>query len=174
MKKKEKNKNKRNNINKSKDETNQQETIINSSNCYEEDESKIIYLINFLQNILNDNKKTILYNFWKNLQKIKTNYILYDSLKSKGRFKSIKYNNQHAGNKNIIEILKFKPSKKLSLDKEEENNTMNNIGITKEELNNENKGNNNYILNNKSCINIFDKKKKMEKNLYNNTDMEQK
>ena len=56
----------------------------------EDIKDSIIYLINYLQNMYNDNKKMILFNFFKNLRKIKTNALLHTSIKSKGKNNSKK------------------------------------------------------------------------------------
>jgi len=68
---KEESKNEKENIDNSEEELN--------NNCDINDEVKnsINYLISLLQNVYDDNKKSILYNFFKNLKKIKTNSLLY-------------------------------------------------------------------------------------------------
>ena len=84
----------------------QKDKIKNNSNSFENDDTNVIYLINFLQNIYNDNKKTIIYNFWKNLKKINTNYILQSKMKSKKTTNNI--NEKRIENKNIIELQNYR------------------------------------------------------------------
>jgi hypothetical protein len=55
---------------------NSEENIINND-INDEIKNSINYLISLLQNVYDDNKKSILYNFFKNLKKIKTNSLLY-------------------------------------------------------------------------------------------------
>ena len=137
-------------------------------------ENKIIYLFNFLENLFNDNKKTILYIFWKNLKKIKNNYILQNSIHSNEKISTVKSNNNKiADNKNIIELTKLNPSIRKTRNKDEKNNSIFNImksGGILEDKNNK-KSNVNNILFNKSFNNIYDKNEiKME----NKTDIENK
>ena len=158
-------------------EINQQETINNNSNCDEEDENKIIYLFNFLQNIFNDNKKTILYNFWKNLKKIKNSFILRNSLQSSGRYKSMRFNNKQTNN-NIIDLTKYKPQKNIIRNKKEKNDIDFNFIKSNENFDekiNKNKKNMNFIFYNKSCNNIFDKNEiKVENKNNDNVDDSEK
>ena len=166
-------------LNRSIQEINQQETINNDS--YEEDDSKIVYLINFLQNLFNDNKKTILYNFWKNLKKIKTNYILQNSMKAK--YKINKNNEKQNENKNIIELpnyrncnlIKNKLSVNIAKNKDKEENKKYNMIKYKQKIDKKITSNNNdinIIKYNKSCNNIFDKK--AQKNQENSLDNKEK
>ena len=50
---------------------------LNNNDINDETKNSINYLISLLQNVYDDNKKSILYNFFKNLKKIKTNSLLY-------------------------------------------------------------------------------------------------
>ena len=94
-----------NNINSNQLNRSIEETINNNSNSYEDDGGGIEYLINFLENLFIDNKKTILYIFWKNLRKIRTNYILQNSMKHKDKYKQINGNKDGVDTKkNIIEL----------------------------------------------------------------------
>ena len=160
-----------NNSNRDIEDTNQQETIINNS--YEDENTKIIFLINFLQNILNDNKKTILYNFFKNLKKIKTNCILQNSINSKGKYKSNKFKEKKIDRKKIIELPKYsnnnftkiKPSINIARNKEEDEEKYLEVNIIKsgQDLSkkiNHNKNEISSILYNKSFNNLFDKNSK--------------
>ena len=82
----------------------------NNSKLKKDDENKLIYLFNFLENLFNDNKKTIIYFFWKNLKKIKNNFILKASIQSIGKFNSFKYtDSKNTYNQIIIELTKLKP-----------------------------------------------------------------
>ena len=102
------------------DEQSNQQNTINNSNSFEDNNNhnisenikdSVIYLINFLQNMYNDNKKLILFNFFKNLKKIKTNSLLHFSMKSreKNKLKSLN-STQRDNNNNIIEISNYKNS----------------------------------------------------------------
>ena len=112
------------NIGEEESQSNQKITLNNSISSTEEKNSKnedinnsIIYLINFLQNLLDDNKKLILFNFFKNLKKIKTNALLHTSIKNKVKNKSKNeniINSQRYNNKNIIEINNFNNYKNLN------------------------------------------------------------
>ena len=105
-------------------QSNQKLNLNNSVSSTEEKNSKnedinnsIIYLINFLQNLFDDNKKLILFNFFKNLKKIKTNALLHTSIKNKVKNKSKNeniINSQRYNNKNIIEINNFNNYKNLN------------------------------------------------------------
>ena len=55
----------------------------------------------------NNNKKIILFIFFKNLKKIKTNALLHTSIKTKGKYyksKNVVNNIQRNNEKNIIEL----------------------------------------------------------------------
>ena len=104
------------------DEQSIQQNTINNSNSFDENNNhnnnnnenikdSVIYLINFLQNMYNDNKKLILFNFFKNLKKIKTNSLLYFSMKTREKNKLKSLNNAQRNNNNkIIEISNYKNS----------------------------------------------------------------
>ena len=59
----------------------------NHNNIYinEDMNNSLCYLISLLQNMYDDIKKSILYTFFKNLRKIKTNSLFYNSIKNKGK-----------------------------------------------------------------------------------------
>ena len=165
-------------LNKNNEEKNQKEKFKYNSNSSEDDDTNIIFLINFLQNIFNDNKKTILYNFWRNLKKIKTNYILQNKIKTKKTIN--KSREQKIENNNIIELQNYRNNNnliknKLSItssgNKEREKNANKPNIIKKINLN---QNNINAIKYNKSCNNIFDKSnKKNEENSLENKDKSQ-
>ena len=165
-------------LNKNNEEKNQKEKFKYNSNSSEDDDTNIIFLINFLQNIFNDNKKTILYNFWRNLKKIKTNYILQNKIKAKKTI--IKSSEQKIENNNIIELQNYRNNNnliknKLSItssgNKDREKNANKPNIIKKINLN---QNNINAIKYNKSCNNIFDKSnKKNEENSLDNKDKSQ-
>ena len=165
-------------LNKNNEEKNQTEKSKFNSNSSEDDDTSIIFLINFLQNIFNDNKKTILYNFWRNLKKIKTNYILQNKIKAKKTI--IKSSEQKIENNNIIELQNYRNNNnliknKLSItssgNKDREKNANKPNIIKKINLN---QNNINAIKYNKSCNNIFDKSnKKNEENSLENKDKSQ-
>ena len=165
-------------LNKNNEEKNQTEKSKFNSNSSEDDDTNIIFLINFLQNIFNDNKKTILYNFWRNLKKIKTNYILQNKIKAKKTI--IKSSEQKIENNNIIELQNYRNNNnliknKLSItssgNKDREKNANKPNIIKKINLN---QNNINAIKYNKSCNNIFDKSnKKNEENSLDNKDKSQ-
>ena len=165
-------------LNKNNEEKNQKEKFKYNSNSSEDDDTSIIFLINFLQNIFNDNKKTILYNFWRNLKKIKTNYILQNKIKAKKTI--IKSSEQKIENNNIIELQNYRNNNnliknKLSItssgNKDREKNANKPNIIKKINLN---QNNINAIKYNKSCNNIFDKSnKKNEENSLDNKDKSQ-
>ena len=165
-------------LNKNNEEKNQKEKIKYNSNSYEDDDTSIIFLINFLQNIFNDNKKTILYIFWRNLKKIKTNYILQNKIKTKKTIN--KSTEQKIENNNIIELQNYRNNNnliknKLSItssgNKDREKNANKPNIIKKINLN---QNNINAIKYNKSCNNIFDKSnKKNEENSLDNKDKSQ-
>ena len=92
-------------------------SFIEENNKINEDiKNSIIYLINFLQNMYNDNKKLVLFNFFKNLRKIKTNALLHNSIKTRGKQKLKKnaINIQRNNNKKVIEINNFNNYKILN------------------------------------------------------------
>ena len=154
-------------------EINNQEKINVDSNLNEENKSKIIYLINFLQNILNDNKKTILYNFWKNLQKIRTNFLLHNSLQAKKLYKSIKCNNQNVEKQKVIDLKENKPSMIAAKNNQQKKNCMIIDVNLQNKINKENDTNN--FLYNKNCNNItYKKEKKVERNYNKKSDLEKK
>ena len=165
-------------LNKNNEEKNQKEKFKYNSNSSEDDDTNIIFLINFLQNIFNDNKKTILYNFWRNLKKIKTNYILQNKIKAKKTIN--KSREQKIENNNIIELQNYRNNNnliknKLSItssgNKDREKNANKPNIIKKINLN---QNNINAIKYNKSCNNIFDKSnKKNEENSLDNKDKSQ-
>ena len=165
-------------LNKNNEEKNQKEKFKYNSNSSEDDDTSIIFLINFLQNIFNDNKKTILYNFWRNLKKIKTNYILQNKIKTKKTIN--KSREQKIENNNIIELQNYRNNNnliknKLSItssgNKDREKNANKPNIIKKINLN---QNNINAIKYNKSCNNIFDKSnKKNEENSLENKDKSQ-
>ena len=171
-----------NNSNRNIEKTNQKNKIINNTNSIEnDDDTNVIYLINFLQNIYNDNKKTIIYNFWKNLKKINTNYILQSKMKSKKTTNNI--NEKIIENKNIIELPNYKNNNltkiKLSTtntgNKEEEENMKFDIKQRKLNINKKislNKNDINGIKYNKSCNNLFEKNN--QKNEENSLDNKEK
>ena len=165
-------------LNKNNEEKNQTEKSKFNSNSSEDNDTNIFFLINFLQNIFNDNKKTILYNFWRNLKKIKTNYILQNKIKAKKTI--IKSSEQKIENNNIIELQNYRNNNnliknKLSItssgNKDREKNANKPNIIKKINLN---QNNINAIKYNKSCNNIFDKSnKKNEENSLDNKDKSQ-
>ena len=165
-------------LNKNNEEKNQTEKSKFNSNSSEDNDTNIIFLINFLQNIFNDNKKTILYNFWRNLKKIKTNYILQNKIKTKKTIN--KSREQKIENNNIIELQNYRNNNnliknKLSItssgNKDREKNANKPNIIKKINLN---QNNINAIKYNKSCNNIFDKSnKKNEENSLDNKDKSQ-
>ena len=124
------NNNKLENIGEEESQSNQLITINNSIFSVEQNETinedmrnSTIYLINFLQNMYNDNKKLILFNFFKNLKKIKTNSLLHTSMKTKIKNKTKNtciINSQRYNNKNIIEINNFNNYKNISNNKSDE------------------------------------------------------
>ena len=73
----------KNQISKINNSNNSGEEIINNY-ISEEVKNSTKYLISLLQNRYDDNKKSILYNFFKNLRKIMTNSLLLNSVKLKG------------------------------------------------------------------------------------------
>ena len=166
------------NLNKNDEEKNQTEKSKFNSNSSEDNDTNIFFLINFLQNIFNDNKKTILYNFWRNLKKIKTNYILQNKIKAKKTI--IKSSEQKIENNNIIELQNYRNNNnliknKLSItssgNKDREKNANKPNIIKKINLN---QNNINAIKYNKSCNNILDKSnKKNEDNSLDNKDKSQ-
>ena len=165
-------------LNKNNEEKNQKEKFKYNSNSSEDDDTSIIFLINFLQNIFNDNKKTILYNFWRNLKKIKTNYILQNKIKAKKTI--IKSSEQKIENNNIIELQNYRNNNNLiknklsitSSGKKDREKNANKPNIIKKI--NLNQNNINAIKYNKSCNNIFDKSnKKNEENSLDNKDKSQ-
>ena len=89
----------------------------NNNKINEDIKNSIIYLINILQNMFNDNKKLMIFNFFKNLRKIKTNALFHNSIKTREK-KIFKNNNllnsQRNNNKNIIEINNFNNYKVLN------------------------------------------------------------
>ena len=100
----------------------------NNSKLKKDNENKIIYLFNFLENLFNDNKKTIIYFFWKNLKKIKNNFILKSSIQSNGKFNSFKFiDSKNADNQKIIELTTLKPLIRKTRNKEGKNNSIFNI-----------------------------------------------
>ena len=115
-----KNKGKNKKIEGEEDEQSNHQNTINNSNSFEENNNhntnenikdSIIYLINFLQNMFNDNKKLMIFNFFKNLKKIRTNSLLHFSMKSREKNKLKSFNNaQRKNNNNIIEISNYKNS----------------------------------------------------------------
>ena len=165
-------------LNKNNEEKNQTEKSKFNSNSSEDNDTNIFFLINFLQNIFNDNKKTILYNFWRNLKKIKTNYILQNKIKTKKTIN--KSSEQKIENNNIIELQNYRNNNnliknKLSItssgNKDREKNANKPNIIKKINLN---QNNINAIKYNKSCNNIFDKSnKKNEENSLDNKDKSQ-
>ena len=165
-------------LNKNNEEKNQTEKSKFNSNSSEDNDTNIFLLINFLQNIFNDNKKTILYNFWRNLKKIKTNYILQNKIKAKKTI--IKSSEQKIENNNIIELQNYRNNNnliknKLSItssgNKDREKNANKPNIIKKINLN---QNNINAIKYNKSCNNILDKSnKKNEENSLDNKDKSQ-
>jgi len=67
---------------------NSEEELHNTNNnviISEDMKNSIDYLYSLLQNKYDDNKKSILYNFFKNLRKIRTNSLFYKSVKFKGK-----------------------------------------------------------------------------------------
>ena len=111
-------------------------TIEENIKINEDIKNSIIYLINFLENMFNDNKKLILFNFFKNLKKIKTNALYYTSKKRREQNKlknTNVINTQRYNNKNIIEINNFNNYKNLnsnrSVDSKIINNTASNAKI---------------------------------------------
>ena len=98
----------------------------------EDIKNSIVYLINFLQNMYNDNKKLILFNFFKNLRKIKTNALLHNSIKTRGKQKIKKSvtNVQRNNNKKIIEINNFNNYKVLNSNRSQDIKIKNNNSKT--------------------------------------------
>ena len=85
----------------------EQSINVNNNKSNDDINNSIIYLINYLQNMYNDNKKMILFTFFKNLKKIKTNALLHTSIKTKGKYnksKNVVNNAQRNNEKNIIEL----------------------------------------------------------------------
>ena len=122
---------------------------INDKKCINEELiNSINYLISLLQNKYDDNKKSILYTFFKNLRRIKTNSLLYNSIKFK---KNLSKNSSKYYNDNNIN--KFEQNKKLT-------------NINKN-CQNEYNQNNNNDLNQKR--NIKEKRIKNKDEIYNNT-----
>ena len=106
---------------------NLEEEINNNKNkkyINEELKNSIIYLMSVLQNKYDDNKKSILYNFFKNLRRIKTNSLLFNSKKFK---KNISKNNNRYYNDNNIN--KFEKIKKKQIKEYDLNNTNTDINI---------------------------------------------
>ena len=113
-------KNDKNNSDLSAEENNKNIEDINNS---------ITYLIDVLQNMYNDNKKMILFNFFKNLRKIKTSAILYSSIKTreKNKLKNLNLiNAKRNQNRNIIEINNFNNYKNVNSNKSEDTKLKNN------------------------------------------------
>ena len=86
-----------NNTNNLEEEANNNNTYINEVLI-----NSTKYLISLLQNKYDDNKKSILYTFFKNLRKIKTNSLLYTSLKFKGKKNLVTKNKNNFDNDNSI------------------------------------------------------------------------
>ena len=106
------------------EELNEKKNIMNSYSSAEEiNNNSITYLFDVLQNMYNDNKKLMLFNFFKNLRKIKTTAILHSSIKTREKNKS-KYLNLNNAKKNhhrnIIEINNFNNYKNLNSNKSED------------------------------------------------------
>ena len=151
----------------------------NSNNSIEEIKNNYIneeiknstnYLISLLQNRYDDNKKSILYNFFKNLRKIKTNSLLLNSVKLKEMNKIKDLRTCQTNIKNFDE------------DKNNKNDNNNNSNqyytkITKKNENDLNEKNTSTKSNtrNKEIKNIFNIKNKKidkednDKKIYNNT-----
>ena len=123
------------------DEQSNQQNTINNSNSFEENNNNninenikdsVIYLINFLQNMYNDNKKLMLFNFFKNLKKIKTNSLLHFSMKSREKNKIKSLNNaQKSINNNIIEISNYKNSSSYRMTYNNSNDKEDSISVNK-------------------------------------------
>ena len=175
-----------NNINANQLNRSIEETINNNSNSYEDDNNKIKYLINFLENIFTDNKKTILYIFWKNLRKIRTNYILQNSMKHKEKYKQINGNKDNIDTKkNIIELPKYKnnyltknkPRVKTERNNDEMKRYNYNLaksgGFSDKKNNHENNKNLNNSFENKAKKDNIDNNLKNENNFENSEKKEQ-
>ena len=175
-----------NNINANQLNRSIEETINNNSNSYEDDNNKIKYLINFLENIFTDYKKTILYIFWKNLRKIRTNYILQNSMKHKDKYKQINGNKDAVDTKkNIIELPKYKNNyltKNKPRVKTERNNDEMKLynynlaksgGFSDKKNNHENNKNLNNSFENKAKKDNIDNNFKNENNFENSEKKEQ-
>ena len=175
-----------NNINSNQLNRSIEETINNNSNSYEDDNNKIKYLINFLENIFTDNKKTILYIFWKNLRKIRTNYILQNSMKHKDKYKQINGNKDGVDTKkNIIELPKYKNNyltknkPKVNIERNNDEMKLYNYNLAKsggfsdKKNNHENNKNLNNSFENKAKKDNIDNNFKNENNFENSEKKEQ-
>ena len=115
---------------------------INRKYINEELKNSTIYLMSVLLNKYDDNKKRILYTFFKNLRKIKTNSLLFKSKKYK---KNISQNNNRYYNNNNIN--KFEKIKKKQIKESDLNNTNNDLNMKRNKIYN----NTEDIIINKSC-----------------------
>ena len=101
--------------------------------------NSITYLINYLQNMFNDNKKLVLFNFFKNLKKIKTNALLHSSKnrnqKNKSKNNANIINTQRYHNKYIIEINNFNNYKNINSNRSIDINNKNNKPYIKKDYN---------------------------------------
>ena len=146
----------------------------NNLNINEDMKNSTYYLISLLQNRYDDNKKSILYNFFKNLRRIKTNSILYSSVKYK-RKKSLSISQN-----NIPKVINDKNHKdNIITDRNMNSNNNNYIKLTKKSKN-KNDIKENEIINNGFNPNIKRNNKKYnlkgkllkedtDKQIYNNT-----
>ena len=120
---------------------------INDYIC-EEVKNSINYLISLLQNRYDDNKKSILYNFFKNLRKIKTNSLLLKSVKFKGinkiknlnqislkKFNDVKNNRNDYNNSNQYYTKIIKKNKNYLNEKNESTQSKSRNLETKKNLN---------------------------------------
>ena len=158
-------------------------TVNNSKSLGEEDHNinnAIIFLIDFLQNMYNDNKKLILFNFFKNLKKIKTSALLHSSIKNKEKNK-LKFLNSTQRNydKNLNGINNYNYINSNKKIKKDDNNLKNktsnlkfdrtnslNLKITR---NKENKYNLNCFINPKKELPEINDDEDLFKNTYNLT-----
>ena len=87
------------------------------SDINDEIKNSINYLISLLQNVYDDNKKSILYNFFKNLKKIKTNSLLY---KVKNLKSDLNINN-------VLDMKRNRKIKDISIQKNMNSRNMDNV-----------------------------------------------
>ena len=135
------------------------EEDLNNSDMDDEIKNSINYLISLLQNVYDDTKKSILYSFFKNLKKIKTNSLLH---KAKNIKSDLNINN-------VIDMKRNRKIKDKYLQKNiSSRNTENVRQISEDENNNrynasqevhmgENINENNLFRNNKKSIDNEDK-----------------